>query len=390
MNNCFTPISNNCDLCFEIEVDSCDDLNVSAGLVPATAYFLVMQDVQGNQAQDSIVINGDGSFDIDFSQFPNGFNQYGGDYEFVLSLTSDPITPVDFSISAITYNCLLLSFTVCCDGSGQTFDECNDLAPLISEDQLICLLPLYNMCDPNVTDNLTATQITCLTDLLCTSDITALLNAATQTEATDSIQASNKIAYVRPINGQKVQSEPNDSGDHNTRGTYTYLQQGRAPILDPADFTKLKSILVLGVESNFNIFGTLDRFTNDLGGTTYDGSGGETVNYVLDNYTGLGWKRTSEASMNLAPALVLAEASTFGGFSDWRMANLQEYVSIFPVGNNVSRILNYAPWSTTTESVWCSTRSTSSSYFFWIDRGRWFTITSSASKPYWIVRNHFV
>lgn len=93
-----------------------------------------------------------------------------------------------------------------------------------------------------------------------------------------------------------------------------------------------------------NPFGNTNRFTDELGGTTY------TKNIVIDwsTYNGtdvLGYKRTLRVvGINWNNAIDEAIALSFGGFtSGWRMCNIKEYQNLYNYGLNYASPLNYSP-----------------------------------------------
>jgi hypothetical protein len=133
--------------------------------------------------------------------------------------------------------------------------------------------------------------------------------------------------------GQTISYRTGDDGD---------LEAGRAT-----------SFLVLA--SN-NPFGNTNRFTDELGGSTY------TNNIVIDwsTYDGstvLGWYKTDFGTLVLEAwnaAIDNALALTVAGFATWKIPNLIELFSImnFSSGN----VFNYAPFNNTTLTVtWSST-----------------------------------
>jgi hypothetical protein len=95
---------------------------------------------------------------------------------------------------------------------------------------------------------------------------------------------------------------------------FDYTVEGIKPILDSSDETKL---------INNNAFGNLDRATNDLGGTVFDGSDGSTIDYLVDHYTGLGWYLNDIyiGSNDWIGNNLMMQTFTYGGFSDWRFPN---------------------------------------------------------------------
>jgi hypothetical protein len=109
-----------------------------------------------------------------------------------------------------------------------------------------------------------------------------------------------------------------------------------------------------------NPFGNTNRFTDELGGTTY------TNNIVIDwsTYDGstvLGWyrlKRPATGSYTWNQAIDNALTFTIGTFtSGWKLANMMEYLSLVNWGNTPANKINYAPfslvgdfWSSTTDA----------------------------------------
>jgi len=133
---------------------------------------------------------------------------------------------------------------------------------------------------------------------------------------------------------------------------------GERALLDVDDFTKLLTK---------NSFGTLERFTNDLGLLTYDGSGGETIDYVVDNLTGLAFLRllqtvisggNGNASWN--DQIDGALAWTQGVYSDFFLPSNNQ---IFSIQRNEpgTKVYNYTPFSSNTSTTpWTSTTSNAS------------------------------
>jgi hypothetical protein len=109
-----------------------------------------------------------------------------------------------------------------------------------------------------------------------------------------------------------------------------------------------------------NPFGNTNRFTDELGGTTY------TNNIVIDwsTYDGstvLGWyrlRRPATGSYTWNQAIDNALTFTIGTFtSGWKLANIMEYLSLVNWGNTPANKINYAPfslvgdfWSSTTDA----------------------------------------
>jgi len=123
--------------------------------------------------------------------------------------------------------------------------------------------------------------------------------------------------------GQTISYATNDDGD---------LQEGR-----DVDFYTLASN---------NPFGNTDRFTDELGGSTYSNDividwstyGGTTV---------IGWSRLVVPSTTWANHITNATAYSIGSFtSGWRLPNVLEMMSICKY-DNVSTGLNYTPFNVT-------------------------------------------
>lgn len=109
-----------------------------------------------------------------------------------------------------------------------------------------------------------------------------------------------------------------------------------------------------------NPFGNTNRFTDELGGTTY------ANNIVIDwsTYDGstvLGWLRTARplvGTYTWNQAIDFALAFSVGTFTTgWKLANTVEYFSLFNWANTPANKLNYAPfnlvgdfWSSTTDA----------------------------------------
>jgi hypothetical protein len=141
--------------------------------------------------------------------------------------------------------------------------------------------------------------------------------------------------------GQTTSYRTGDDGD---------LQEGRAVDFLTLDYT--------------NPFGNTNRFTDELGGTTY------TNNIVIDwstynNVTGkvLGWRRVSLGTLNWNTAIDNSLALSVGTFtSGWRLANNIEINSIANWG--LTSVHNYAPFNINTE-MWSSTTYATSTSSAW-------------------------
>ena len=78
-----------------------------------------------------------------------------------------------------------------------------------------------------------------------------------------------------------------------------------------------------------NPFGNTIRFTNDIGGIVFDGSDGSTPDYVVDNATRLGWKQSLPTGVpHYTNQLNYASSLVIGSYNNFRLANLNEYVTV--------------------------------------------------------------
>lgn len=121
-----------------------------------------------------------------------------------------------------------------------------------------------------------------------------------------------------------------------------------------------------------NPFGNTNRFTDELGGTTY------ANNIVIDwsTYDGTtvnGWYRLARplvGAYTWNQAIDNALAFSVGSFTTgWRLANLMEYSSIFNFGNSPGNKLNYAPFSLTADLWSSNTHANATTYAFYIVNG---------------------
>jgi hypothetical protein len=137
---------------------------------------------------------------------------------------------------------------------------------------------------------------------------------------------------------------------------------------DDGDLEKGRATSFLVLASN-NPFGNTNRFTDELGGTTY------TNNWVIDwsTYNGtnvLGYFRTPQtaAAWNTA---IDNSLGTFGTFSGCRLTNITELYNIinFENGNGTYLyLLQYAPFNII-DNLWSSTTLNTQPTFAWYLRG---------------------
>jgi len=142
-----------------------------------------------------------------------------------------------------------------------------------------------------------------------------------------------------------------------------------------------------------NPFGNTNRFTSELGTQTY------TNNIVIDwstynNSTVLGYYRLVYSdNISWTNAIILANAKVIGGFSSWRMCNIREMQNIFNYGIASSTVLNYAPFSiTTNQNVWNSTTNpltTTSAYYTTISSAETSFAAKTTNGPRYMVCRTF-
>jgi hypothetical protein len=188
----------------------------------------------------------------------------------------------------------------------------------------IFVLPNINLTQPNgdVELNLSMTDLSC----------TLIENLATQ-DLNDDLTPTqiNQIQRQQPTrSGQVTSFRTGDDGD---------LEMGIG-----ASFSIL---------SDLNIFGTNQRFTDELGGQTY------TNKFVLDHLTGLMWYIGLTTATQWNGAIDGALASTQGAFTDWILPNINQLVSICNFSTVTNALLNYSPFNiaitTSTDRIWTST-----------------------------------
>jgi len=128
--------------------------------------------------------------------------------------------------------------------------------------------------------------------------------------------------------GQTISYRTGDDGD---------IEAGRA-----VDFFTLATA---------NPFGNTNRFTDELGTQTY------TNDWVIDwsTYNGstvLGWFKTPQGSAIIWDDAIDQALGTFGTFSNCRLPNVMELISIMSFGQ--VDMLNFTPFNITNKLVWTS------------------------------------
>ena len=137
-----------------------------------------------------------------------------------------------------------------------------------------------------------------------------------------------------------------------------------------------------------NSFGNTNRFTDSVGGQTY------ANDYVIDHATGLGWYRiTAVGTWNTA--IDAAEASVQLGFSDWRISNINELISIVNYSRSNGGV-SYSPFNiaqgSTTDRIWTSTTTptVTSNALVLLESSLFGSgLKTTATFRYFFCRNHF-
>lgn len=190
--------------------------------------------------------------------------------------------------------------------------------------------------------------------------------------------------YIRPaLTGQKTSFRPRDDGNRNATGGYDFSGDPINPLtisqLDPAN-----RLLLL----NNNSFGNLNVWTNDLGGSVFDGSDGSTVNYSVNNYTGYGWSIIRKVgTWNVA-----IDDNTFATFTDMFVPNTNEMADIID-WFNATAMFNFAPFSNTgNHNLWTGTTAAFATTFVFSYRNVSYTVSffnKGDSRDYYRTRKHF-
>lgn len=293
-------------------------------------------------------------------------------------------------------------------------DSCERLlASLTNSELLDCILPSYDFADTTTLDHLTAQQESDLESALCTcadatvtiknsvgttidsgsvasggnglftiTDSTAVVkNSAGTVLATEAIPAEVSedvaIADITKTDtdgtvsavpaGVNVTCTPTSSltcaqlniglndSQRQTIQRITLIKTGQTTSYrtgDDGDLEKGRLPTFTTLTCN-NGFGNTNRFTDTLGGQTY------ANDLVVDWATGLMWYRALSGLVNWNTAIDNCEASAKAGYTNWRLPNMSEMISIVNCG--VSGGLNYSPFNittlTTSAYIWTNTTS---------------------------------
>ena len=163
------------------------------------------------------------------------------------------------------------------------------------------------------------------------------------------------------------------------RSTATLMKSGQTTSYRTGDDGDIEA----GRATNFttllenNPFGNTNRFTDELGGTTY------TKNIVIDwsTYDGstvLGYYRTATIAASWNDAIDSAAALSIVGYtSGWRLPNKREMENICNYGTPF--ILNYAPFNLNFV-IWISTTYLASTTLAYTMSQSWVNLTSKTTS----------
>lgn len=198
------------------------------------------------------------------------------------------------------------------------------------------------------------------------------------------------IAYQRPqLTGQTTSYRTGDDGWNLANNVYDYT-----PPIYPVSYALLDVDAANPFTTlvNDNAFGggNKNRFTDDAGGQTYSN------NYVIDHLTGLGiYIDLIGTSTAWADNIDAAQLLTLVSFTDWRMANINEALTMSDFELAVG---NFAPFNfdpTITVIQTSTTRSNASTSLTRLVRLAAAAVsgdlktTAVASRGYLAVRNHY-
>ena len=205
---------------------------------------------------------------------------------------------------------------------------------------------------------------------------------------TDNSGASpSGIAYDRPdLTGALTSYRTGDDAWNLANSIYDYTHPTY-----PSSFAQLDNSALVPFETlvSDNAFGGGDksRFTDDAGGQTYSNS------YAIDHLTGLGWLFVLQGAESWDDAIDGAASATDLTFSDWRLPNNNEWMSISKHGE-ITATLNYSPFNLSgSVTFWSSTTRagvTTEAYRFEAASGFLRNqIKTNTSRNSWLVRNHY-
>lgn len=224
--------------------------------------------------------------------------------------------------------------------------------------------------------------MTAITASASLSSISASASFANQT-VTGGISPSG-ILYQRPVlTGQTTSYANYDDGWNLANNVYDYTRPANPATVAELDHDAAEPFITL---KQNNAFGNKNRFTDDAGGQTYSNS------YAIDHLTGLGWYYTIQfGGSNWTTQLSSANSSTLLTYTNWRMANLQELLTICNYQAQ-PRVFSYSPFSGITSAQMSSTtnpNSTSSVLYIDVSTHTVLSVAKIFTGGIVLVRNHY-
>lgn len=192
------------------------------------------------------------------------------------------------------------------------------------------------------------------------------------------------IRYNRPMyTGQQNSAAVGDDGWHFQNGTYDYTPPINPVSIATIDPASDKSFFML-LENN--AFGNKERFT-DINGLQVYGD-----DYVIDHLTGLAIYRIDIAADIWENQILAAINSTQNGYSDWRMSNIYEVLSLTTYSNTFP----YYSFSPLDTDISCWTSTSRKDGFFstyavtpYQPNGAISTGPKSGARVFQLMRNHY-
>lgn len=208
--------------------------------------------------------------------------------------------------------------------------------------------------------------------------------------------------------------DQNDSGLtgmvtwHRSQGTYDYTPPTTPESVAMLANTYTGSDSGARLASN-NAFGNTYRFTNDVGEQfieSFAESGSNTSSnprYCIDHLTGLAWyvedAYTDITNRTISQAVTYANGFSYAGNSDWRLADMAEYLAsihVHDVSNAFPAV--YAPFIDPQlrnygAGLWSGTYTLDNGYMYTKTNGGTYAQTGSGTVTFqhvMLIRNHYI
>lgn len=187
----------------------------------------------------------------------------------------------------------------------------------------------------------TTTQIPSMEDVVCTPAVTP-----------------SGIAYQRPVPTGSITS-------YRTGDDAYFFNLGQRDFIEPPyplSYALLDSFIDWYTLKNNNVFGNKNRFTNDLGGSVYNGSDGSTSFYMIDHLTGLAWDRQGKGSDTWNNHIDGGLAHSLGSYTTgWFLPNRAELLTVADQSRPSNKVFQWFSGSGTTNAYWTSSPVTGAS-----------------------------